>query len=695
MKTRNIFFALLVFLTGTAIGQEDFRQMAPEAGPAPKIELGTYEAFTLDNGLRVIVVENHKLPRVSFQLLVDRPPLVEKKYAGTADMAGQLMRNGTTSRTKAEIDETIDFIGASLSTNSGGMYASSLTKHTEQLLEIASDVLLNPTFPEEEFEKLKRQTLSALAQAKEDPNSIASNVAQVLRYGKNHPYGELTTEETIENITPDRLQAFYKTYFKPNISYLAIVGDIEPAKAKMLAEQYFGKWEKGDILIQGFPDAKRPDTRQVDVVDKTGAVQSVLRVTYPVELKPGSDDAIAASLMNTLLGGYFGSRINQNLRETNAFTYGANTSLSSDPYDGYFSVSSSVRNEVTDSAITQILYELNRLRDEKVPEDELQLVKNVRTGSFARSLESPQTIANFALDIARYDLPEDYYATYLQKMNALTVDDIQRVAKTYILPDNAHVLVVGDKDDVSENLAQFDADGELTYYDAFGNEIEMSDVAVPQDITAEKIIQNYVEALGGKDKLLSVKAQKTVMTANTQMGAMQMTMTQKAPNKFYQKVEAGGMTVVETKFDGKKAMVSQMGQKQTIDDEASLEQMQMQAKMFPEANWDDLGYTAELKGVEKVNGQDTYKLVVSTSSGSTYTEFFNTENFLKLRTVTTQEAQGQTMTVTNDYADYEAVDGIMVPYTITTSGAMPFPLKLEVSEVVFNLQIEESVFAVE
>jgi len=697
MKIQNIFLAFFMLLTVAAIGQEDFRQTAPEPGPAPKIELGTYETFKLDNGLRVIVVENHKLPRVSFQLLVDRPPVVEEEFAGTDNMMGELLRNGTTNRTKAEIDEAVDFIGATLSTSSNGMFATSLTKHTDDLLEIVSDVLMHPTFPEEEFEKAKKQTLSGLAQAKEDPNAIAANVSQVLRFGKNHPYGELTTEETVENITTDRIQAFYKTYFKPNISYLAIVGDIEPAKAKTLAEKYFGEWERGDVLIESFPDAKRPDMRQVGFVDKTGAVQSVVRLTYPIELKPGSKDAIAASLMNTLLGGggYFGSRMNQNLRETNAYTYGATSSLDSDPYDGFFSVSTSVRNEVTDSAITQILYELNRIRDEEVPEDELQQVKSVLTGSFARSLENPQTIARFALNIARYDLPDDYYATYLQKMNALTVDDIQRVAKTFILPDRAHILVVGNKDEVAEKLTQFDEDGELTYYDAFGDEVEMSDVAMPQDMTGEQVIQKYVEALGGKEKLQSVSAQKTVMTASTQMGDMKMTMTQKAPNKFYQKVEAQGMTVVETKFDGDQAMMSQMGQKRTIDDEEALGQMKMQGRLFPEASWEELGYTAELKGVEKVDGQDAYKVAVSTPAGSNYTDFFSTDTFLKIRTVSTSQAQGQTVTVTNDYADYKEVDGIMVPYTITTSGAMPFPLKMEVQEVVINGEVDDSLFKVE
>lgn len=687
--SRFIFISLFVFAAVVLFGQDDFRKTAPKAGAAPKIDLGDYESFTLDNGLQVIVVENHKLPRISFQLLVDAPPLLEGKYAGAASMAGELMRTGTTSRTKAQIDEAVDFIGASFNTSASGLYAAALTKHKDELLNIVSDVLLNPTFPEDELEKLRKQTLSSLAQAKEDPNAIAANVAQVLRYGKEHPYGEMVTEETVKNITVEQVKAYYTTYFKPNISYLAIVGDITPSEAKTIAEKYFGNWQKGEAPKSELPKVPQPKSTEVAFVDKTGAVQSIINITYPVELQPGAPDAIKASLMNSLLGGYFGSRINQNLREDKAYTYGANTTLSTDPYVGYFSARASVRNEVTDSSIVQFLHELNRLQDEKVPADELELVKNVRTGSFARSLENPQTIANFALNIARYNLPEDYYATYLQKLNAVTADELQEMAKKYILPQQAHILVVGNKDEVAGKLVQFDADKELTYYDAFGNVVDMSEVDIPTDMTAEQVIQKYVDALGGKDKLKAIKSQKTVMSAETPMGAIAMTIVQKAPNMFYQAVNAGGMMVMETKFSGEAGMMVQMGQQQKIEGEG-LEQMKMQARMFPEANWESLGYTATLKGAENVNGENAYRIEVETASGQKYTDYFDMDTFLKIRTIATADGQ----TVTNDYSDYKEVDGIKIPYTMVVSGAMPFPLQMKVTEVTFNGDVADDMFKV-
>ena len=189
MKLYNLILVLALCLGVSLNAQDDFRNAAPKAGPAPKIELGEYERFELDNGLQVIVVENHKLPRVSFQLFVDTPPIQEGEKTGASGLAGQLLGRGTTTKAKAEIDEAVDFIGASLNTSSTGIFAASLTKHKEKVLDLMVDVLYNPAFDEEEFKKVKTQTLSALAQSKDDPNAIASNVSQVIRYGKNHPYG--------------------------------------------------------------------------------------------------------------------------------------------------------------------------------------------------------------------------------------------------------------------------------------------------------------------------------------------------------------------------------------------------------------------------------------------------------------------------------------------------------------------------
>ncbi|MEO6039094.1 MAG: pitrilysin family protein, partial [Saprospiraceae bacterium] len=253
----------------------DVRKAAPKAGDAPRIQVGKAQTFKLDNGLTVILVENHKLPKVAYRVFVDNDPILEKDATGYVQLMGELLTKGTKTRTKAQIDQEIDFIGASLSSDANGVSGSCLTKHSDKLLTLMSDVLLSPTFPAEELDKAKRRQESNLAQQKDDANAIAANVAAVLRNSKNHPYGEIMTETTLEKINLDQIKGYYATYFKPNISYLVITGDIKRDKAEQYAKQYFSKWQRGEVpkFDAGLPRA--PEKTQVDFVNKPGAVQSV------------------------------------------------------------------------------------------------------------------------------------------------------------------------------------------------------------------------------------------------------------------------------------------------------------------------------------------------------------------------------------------------------------------------------------
>ncbi|MBT8189343.1 MAG: insulinase family protein, partial [Bacteroidia bacterium] len=224
-----------------------WRSQSPGPGAARPINMGESHVFTLENGLTVIVVENHKIPRVSYGIsLVHEQPL-EGAEVGYLGFAGQMLRRGTKNRTKAQLDQEIDFIGASLNTSSFGVNGSSLTKHQDKLLNLMTDVLFNPSFPEEEFEKIRTQTLSGIQANKTDPNAIAGNVAAVVNYGTDHPYGEISTEKTTNAIKLETCKNYYDTYFKPNNAYLTIVGDISPIVAKAKAKKYFGDWEAEDV----------------------------------------------------------------------------------------------------------------------------------------------------------------------------------------------------------------------------------------------------------------------------------------------------------------------------------------------------------------------------------------------------------------------------------------------------------------
>ncbi|MEO0404541.1 MAG: pitrilysin family protein, partial [Bacteroidota bacterium] len=377
MKNLQYVLFVAIAMMAAACSQPLDRSIRPEPATAPQIKIGDYSTFQLANGLKVIVVENHKLPRVAYQLTVDRDPIMEGDKAGYVSMAGDLLKNGTSSKSKAEIDEAVDFMGANLSTYSTGMFGSSLTKHSESLLTLMQDILMNPAFPEDEVEKYKKQTLSGLTSSKTDPNSISSNISNAMCYGLDHPYGEQQTEATTENITRDDLVGYYSSYFRPNVSYLTIVGDITPAEAETQVKKYFGSWEKADVPSHTYDKPTLPEGNKVCFAPLDGAVQSVIEITFPVELKTGDDDAIAASVMSNILGGgVFGGRLMQNLREDKAFTYGARASISRDSEIGAFSAFASVRNEVTDSSVVEFLYEIDRLTREAVEDTTLEFIKN-------------------------------------------------------------------------------------------------------------------------------------------------------------------------------------------------------------------------------------------------------------------------------------------------------------------------------
>ena len=660
-----ILFMFSLLITSVSMAQID-RSKAPAAGPAPKIQLGDYETFTLTNGLQVFLVENHKTPRVSWQLFVNRDAVTEGKNAGMQSLMGSLMMTGTTSKTKSQIDESMDFIGASVSTSSHGAYASSLTKHKETTLGLMSDVVLNPNFPEEELAKLKKQTISGLLSNASDPGAMSRNVGAVMTYGKDHPYGEIETEETVESVTAEMCKSFYTTYFKPNVSYLIIVGDISKKEAQPMVEKYFGSWTKGDVPTHSYQMPKAPATTQVDFVNKPGAVQSTISIVYPVDLKPGTNDVISAKVMNAILGNAgFMARLIQNIREDKAYTYGAYSSLSPDELVGQFYAGAEVRNEVTDSSIVEFLSEMNRLTTELVTEEELQDVKNYLNGQFARSLERPQTVARFALNTARYNLPTDYYATYLENLQAVTVADIMRMAKKYLLTGNAHIVVVGNKAEVANKLKVFSKDHKVNYYDAFGNPVADAE-PIPEGVTFQQVIDTYLKAIGERTLLESVKTTDITMSSSMQGMPLEIHVMTKGTDKMYTRVSSGAMELQKVIVNGAKGNMSgMMGAKELKEDEIStyLEGNEV----FEELNLSN--YDVKLIHIEEINGVMAYKMDITSKEGDTKSYFYDTKTGLKVASINTTDSPEGPVTSTTLYKNYQDANGILIPYTIVEDNA--------------------------
>jgi predicted Zn-dependent peptidase/outer membrane lipoprotein-sorting protein len=675
---------LLCFITIGLFAQLD-RSTPPTAGPAPKINIGKYQKFVLPNGLKVFVVEDHKLPMVTYSLNYDLSPIMEGDAAGYIELAGSLMRSGTTSLSKNEIDEQIDFIGGTLETYASGIYGHSLKRHSTNLLKIMSDVLLNPSFPESEVEKSIRQSETNLQAEKNEPSSITGNLSKVLKFGKDDPYGELMTEESLKNITPKLLKQYHDTYIRPNISYLVIIGDVSLKEAKKQVKQYFGKWTSKPVPTHNYATPKDADKPRVAIANREGANQSTILVTHLAPLTPGHPDEIKASVMNQVLGGgSFNARLFQNLREDKAYTYGAYSSLRTDKRMGRFTASAQVRTSVTDSAITEILYEMRRLQKDLVSDEDLELVKNMMMGSFSRSLEDPQTIARFALNIEKYNLPKNYYKTYLEKVEAVTKEDVLAMAKKYLKPDNAVIIAVGNAKEIKEKMKIFSPDADVKEYDFYGNEILPAREVT--DITATDVINKFVEAEGGREALETITDMTTKAAFTVQGMTIDIKTVKKAPAKLLVESKMGGNLMAKQLFDGENGwIISPNGNQQVSGDD--LAGMKDNAILFPELNYNKNGYTLEMSGIENINGVEAYKIILTSASGKETTLYFDTATGLKLREVS-NTAQG---IVSTTIKKYQTVNGIKTPLEVEQIVG-PQNFDIEITDVEINTNPSDELF---
>ncbi len=688
MKKHYTFIALLL-ISFAALSQID-RSKKPEPAPAKEIKIGEYEKFELKNGLKVIVVENNKIPRVAFSLILDRDPLLEKEKVGYLSMVGQLMRSGTTSRTKAQLDEEVDFIGANLSASSTSVFGSSLTKHQDKLLDLMTDVLYNPSFPEEELEKIKKQTISGIKSSEENPNAISSNVRSKLLYGSDHPYGEIQLEEHVANITMQDIRDYYNTYFRPNIAYLAIVGDITAKDAKKIAKSRFGSWERGEVPTINYDQPTAPEGNKVAVVNRSNSVQTVLNINYPIDLKPGSPEFIKARVMNQVLGGSSASRLFMNIREDKGFTYGAYSSISSDELVGNFNASASVRTDVTDSSVVEFLYEMTKIRNEDVGDDELQKAKNVIIGSFGRSLERPQTIASFAVNQERYDLDENYYNNYVKNVQGVSKKDVKEMANRYIKPENSFIVTVGKSSEMADKMGKF---GELKHYDIYGNEVDPALAKLPEGLTVESVFNKYKEAVGGEEAISKFENATLNMSAEMMGQQIAMTLIMAKGRKSKMTLAMGPMVAMSAISNGTDASTAQMGNKVPLKDEQK-EELAFANGLFTEFELSASGASTRLAGVEQIGGKDAYGVDVTLSKGSAYTLYFDAESGLKVRFSKVIETPQGSFTQTVDYLDYKEVDGLMIFHKLIQKVG-PQNIEANVSEVLINQELPADTFKVE
>jgi len=690
MKLKFIAITSLFLFVLTANAQID-RSQQPKPGPAPSISLEKPYEFELKNGLKVMVVENHKLPKVTYSLNIDNMPITEGNKAGISQILAAMLGNGTTTISKNDFNEEVDFLGAFINFGSSSASASSLTKYSDRILELMADAAMNPLFTEEEFQKEKEKALENLKSNKKSVDVVASRVSNALSYGKNHPYGEYVTEETLNNITLDNVRSHYQKYFNPNQAYLIVLGDVEVNKVKKQVKKYFNNWEKG-VDITRTMSASTPNlpTTQINFVDMPNAVQSNIRFTNNVNLKMSDPDYHAVLLANYILGGGGEGYLFLNLREDKGYTYGSYSSISQDKYVGNFSATAAVRNTVTDSAVVEMVKEIKRIRTEKVDPERLKNAKAKYTGSFVMAVEKASTIARYALNQKIYDLPEDYYKTYLSKINAVTADDILRVANKYFLADKGRIVIVGKGSEVISNLEK--AGIPVKYFDEYANPVDkpIFSKPIPSNVTSQSVIDNYIKAVGGKANAEAVKS--VAMKADVKVDGAPFPLNAElkvmAPSKESMILTAQGMGAIMTsKWNGTSGYTLQQGMKKEMTEEQIADKKNSRS-IFPE-----LGYSAEqmkLIHIIDIDGKPHYKTEV-TKGSKTSLRFYDVETGLLTRVEKSEKAAGQEVKNITNYSNYQDVNNVKLPFTYKiTSGPQNFIMNM--TEVKVNEGVTDEDF---
>lgn len=448
--------ALLITATAVCASVAAFAQQAPDRshppqpGPPAPLRLPAIQKQKLSNGLPVWIVELHEVPVAQVNLIVlsgtaNDPP---GKY-GVASLAAALLEEGAGTRSALEIADAVDYLGADLgAATTSDLSAVRLHVPVARLadaLPIMADVALRPTFPKDELDRQRQQRLTSLLQGRDDPPTISSVAFSRILYGKGHRYGtpQMGTAETIKALSPDDLRGFYASAFRPENAVLLAVGDITPAQAVPLFEKNFGAWKaSGNAATEKLPATDEPPARQVYLIDKPGAAQSQIRIGR-VGVPRSTADYFPIQVLNTILGGSFSSRLNNNLREVHGYTYGAASSFDMRASAGPFSATAGVQTDKTSEALKEFFVELNAIL-KPIPAEELARAKNYVALRYPSAFETTGDISRRLEDALVYNLPDDYFAKYVQSIQSVTAADVQRVAQKYIKPDHLAVVVVGD-----------------------------------------------------------------------------------------------------------------------------------------------------------------------------------------------------------------------------------------------------------
>jgi zinc protease len=463
---------------------ETFRTQAPAPLPAAPIVVPTARETVMSNGLTVVVVEDARLPLVSYRLALRVGSSYDpRRLPGLTDLLAGLLPEGTASKTSREIADQVARVGANLSAGATSDYtivaASSLKQFSDQVLELLAEVVLQPSFPENEVELAKQNTKESLRQQRAQPSFLASEKVSHVVFG-DHPYSVVApTPEAIDLCSRENFVNFHRTAFVPNSAVFIVVGDVKCEEVEARLQSLFGGWERGADLSFDFPAPPTRTRRTAYVVDRPGSAQSNIVIANTAIVRT-SPDYFPMLLMHTVFGATASSRLFMNLREEKGYTYGAYSNLDARRTAGTFRSTAEVRTPVTGDSLKEFFYELQRIRNEPVSTKEINDAKSYLTGVFPIRLETQEGLIEQLVQIKMLNLPADYLETYRDRVQEVTVDEIQRVAQLYVRPDEAAVIVVGDGSAVVDQIKPYCKDIEI--YSTSGKRKEETHGLTPTEV---------------------------------------------------------------------------------------------------------------------------------------------------------------------------------------------------------------------
>jgi zinc protease len=465
--------ALAIVLAGTALPAAAQQTTPPPALPARPIQFPPFTERTLPNGMRLLVVENHSLPLVNLDLYIRSGSGADPaQRLGTASIVAAMLDKGTATRSATQISEQVEGVGGVLGAGADQdnltVSASMLSDQLQMAFELLSDVALHPAFADQELQTVRAQQLAGLRAAQGNSGYLASRTFEERLFGAEHPYGRRPTPASVAAITREELAAWHRTHFVPANAMLVVSGDVTPARAEQMARAAFGSWTGGAAPADNFPNPPAHERAEILLVNRPGSVQSSILVGNP-GLAADSPDYYAAQVLNMILGASGESRLERILRGEHGWTYSSRSRYARLLGGGDYRANTEVRTAVTDSALSELVNQLRRIRDEAVPQAELDQAKSFLVSSFPNTLETPGQVAGRIAGARLLGLPASSVTEYPQRIAAVTAADVQRVARRYLNPDRATIVVVGDASQILERVR---AIAPVTVLDLEGNPVD-------------------------------------------------------------------------------------------------------------------------------------------------------------------------------------------------------------------------------